>query len=90
MQYFADAKIVGKVPPSVFLPKPKVDSVLVSLVRRERVRVDPQVVSEEELFAMIRMAFGQRRKMLRRSLAPWITDGVFERSGVARLAGQKN
>jgi len=32
---------------------------------------------------MIRMAFGQRRKMLRRSLAPWVSEGVFERSGVA-------
>jgi 16S rRNA (adenine1518-N6/adenine1519-N6)-dimethyltransferase len=83
VQYFADAKIVGKVPPSVFLPKPNVDSVLVSLTRRDQVRVDPDVVSEEELFAMIRMAFGQRRKMLRRSLAPWATEGVFERSGVA-------
>jgi 16S rRNA (adenine1518-N6/adenine1519-N6)-dimethyltransferase len=83
VQYFADAKIVGKVPPSVFLPKPNVDSVLVSLVRRENVRVDPAVVSEDELFTMIRMAFGQRRKMLRRSLATWVTDGVFERAGVA-------
>jgi 16S rRNA (adenine1518-N6/adenine1519-N6)-dimethyltransferase len=82
VQYFSDAKIVGKVPPSVFLPKPKVDSVLVSLVRRDRVRVDPTVVSEDDLFAMIRMAFGQRRKMLRRSLAPWVSEGVFERSGV--------
>jgi 16S rRNA (adenine1518-N6/adenine1519-N6)-dimethyltransferase len=82
VQYFADAKIVGKVPPSVFLPRPKVDSVLVSLVRRERVRVDPAIVSEEDLFAMIRMAFGQRRKMLRRSLAPWASEGVFERAGV--------
>jgi 16S rRNA (adenine1518-N6/adenine1519-N6)-dimethyltransferase len=82
VQYFADAKIVGKVPPSVFLPKPKVDSVLVSVVRRDRVRVDPTVVSEDDLFAMIRMAFGQRRKMLRRSLASWVSEGVFERSGV--------
>lgn len=82
VQYFADAKVVGKVPPSVFLPKPTVESVLVSLVRRERVRVDPDLVSEEDLFAMIRLAFGQRRKMLRRSLAPWASEGVFERSGV--------
>ncbi len=83
VQYFADAKIVGKVPPSVFFPVPKVDSVLVSLVRRERVRVDPALVSEDALFSLIRAAFGQRRKMLRRSLASWTSEGVFERAGVA-------
>ena len=83
VQYFADANIVGKVPPSVFVPKPNVDSVLVSLVRRDKVRVDPALVSEDELFSVIRTAFGQRRKMLRRSLAAWTSEGVFERSGVA-------
>jgi 16S rRNA (adenine1518-N6/adenine1519-N6)-dimethyltransferase len=62
--------------PTVFLPKPNVDSVLVSLVRRDHVRVDPGVVSEAELFEVIRTAFGQRRKMLRRSLAPeWSATG---------------
>lgn len=83
VQYFADARVVGKVSPSVFVPRPNVDSVLVSLVRREQVRVDPALVSEVELFSVIRAAFGQRRKMLRRSLADWTSDGVFERSGIA-------
>ncbi len=82
VQYFADARVVGKVPPSVFVPRPNVDSVLVAVVRRERVRVDPDLVSEEALFAVIRAAFGQRRKMLRRSLADWASEGVFDRSGV--------
>ena len=40
-------------------------------------------MSEDELFSVIRTAFGQRRKMLRRSLAEWTTEGVFERAGVA-------
>jgi 16S rRNA (adenine1518-N6/adenine1519-N6)-dimethyltransferase len=83
VQYYADAKVVGKVSPSVFVPKPNVDSVLVSLVRRASVRVDPALVSEDELFGVIRTAFGQRRKMLRRSLAEWTSEGVFERAGVA-------
>ncbi len=82
VQYFAGAKVVGKVSPSVFLPQPKVDSVLVALVRRDRVRVDPSLVSEDELFSLIRTAFAQRRKMLRRSLASWTSEGVFERAGV--------
>jgi len=41
------------------------------------------VVSEEALFEIVRMSFAQRRKMLRKSLESWTTDGVFERAGVA-------
>jgi 16S rRNA (adenine1518-N6/adenine1519-N6)-dimethyltransferase len=83
LQYFAQAQVVGKVGPSVFLPKPNVDSVLVSIVRHDRVRIDPAIVSEAALFEVIRTSFGQRRKMLRRSLAGWVTEGVFERADVA-------
>jgi 16S rRNA (adenine1518-N6/adenine1519-N6)-dimethyltransferase len=83
VQYFADAKVVGRVSPTVFVPRPNVESALVAITRREQVRVDPALVSEAELFSVIRTAFGQRRKMLRRSLAEWRTEGVFERAGVA-------
>ena len=71
LQYFADAKVVGKVSPSVFVPRPNVESALVAITRRPLVRVDPDLVTEDELFTVIRTAFGQRRKMLRRSLAEW-------------------
>ena len=80
--YFAEAQVVGTVPPTVFTPKPKVDSALVSITRLSAPLIDPARVSEEELFAPVRLAFAQRRKMLRRSLADWATDGVFERAGV--------
>jgi 16S rRNA (adenine1518-N6/adenine1519-N6)-dimethyltransferase len=82
LQYFADATVVGKVSPTVFYPRPNVDSALVSIVRRDEVRIDPNVVSESALFEVIRTSFGQRRKMLRRSLAAWASDGVFERAGI--------
>lgn len=82
VQYFADAKVVGKVGPNVFVPKPNVDSGLVSIVRRSEVRIDPNYVGEAELFEVIRTSFAQRRKMLRRSLADWVTPGVFERAEV--------
>ena len=36
--YWADAEVVGRVGPSVFLPRPKVESVLVRIVRRDRSR----------------------------------------------------
>lgn len=80
VQYFADAKVVGKVGPNVFFPKPNVDSALVEIVRRAHVRVDPTLVSEAALFEVIRTSFAQRRKMLRRSLAGWASEGVFERA----------
>ena len=80
--YFAEATVVGRVPASVFLPRPRVESSLVEIVRRERVAVDPALVGEPELFEVVRRAFSQRRKMLRRSLADWASEGVFERAGV--------
>ena len=83
VQYFADAHVVGKVGPNVFIPKPNVDSALVSIVRRASVRVPTSLVSEDALFEVIRTSFAQRRKMLRRSLAGWASEGVFERAGVA-------
>ena len=46
-------------------------------------RIDPSLVSEQDLFSVIRTAFGQRRKMLRRSLAEWATEEVFERADIA-------
>jgi len=83
LQYFADARVVGKVGPNVFVPKPNVDSALVSIVRRESVAISPDDVSEAELFQVIRTSFAHRRKMLRRSLADWVTEGVFERADIA-------
>lgn len=83
VQYFADAQVIGKVGPNVFVPKPNVDSALVSIVRRSSPRVDPALVSEEALFEVIRTSFAQRRKMLRRSLAAWASEGVFERADIA-------
>jgi 16S rRNA (adenine1518-N6/adenine1519-N6)-dimethyltransferase len=63
--YWARAAIVGKVPATVFLPRPKVESALVSIVRRPGPATDaPRAV----LFELIRAGFGQRRKMLRNSL----------------------
>jgi 16S rRNA (adenine1518-N6/adenine1519-N6)-dimethyltransferase len=82
LQYFADAQVVGRVGPTVFVPRPNVDSALVSIVRRDHVRVDPALVAEADLFEVIRTSFGQRRKMLRRSLAGSVSEGAFERAQI--------
>jgi len=85
--YFAEAALVGKVPPSVFVPRPKVDSALVRLERREAPPVD--VPSEDALFGLVRAGFAQRRKMLRRSLSGLLGDratAVLDAAGVEPTA----
>jgi 16S rRNA (adenine1518-N6/adenine1519-N6)-dimethyltransferase len=80
--YFARAELVGRVPASVFVPRPRVESVLVRLDRLPRPAVDPELVSYERLDAVVRAGFAQRRKMLRRSLAGVVGPEAFERAGV--------
>ena len=80
--YFAQAEVVGRVPASVFVPRPRVESVLVRLVRRPVPAVDPALVSYERLDAVVRAGFAQRRKMLRRSLAGVVDPAAFARAGV--------
>lgn len=79
--YWATGSLVGIVPPSVFLPRPNVDSALVRIDRRPSPAVGPDV-DREHLFALVRAGFGQRRKMLRRSLAGQVAAEAFERAHV--------
>jgi 16S rRNA (adenine1518-N6/adenine1519-N6)-dimethyltransferase len=64
--YHATAAIVGVVPPTVFVPRPKVDSAIVRFERRPAPPVD--VPSPEGLFTLARAGFSQRRKTLRQAL----------------------
>lgn len=66
--WYADVRLAGTVPRSVFWPVPNVDSGLVALTRRE-----PPVTtaSREDVFACVDAAFAQRRKTLRAALATW-------------------
>jgi 16S rRNA (adenine1518-N6/adenine1519-N6)-dimethyltransferase len=66
--YHATAAIVGVVPPTVFVPRPKVDSAIARFERRPAPPVD--VPSAPRLFALARAGFGQRRKTLRHALRP--------------------
>lgn len=80
--YWARARLVGRVPPSVFLPRPKVESALVSLERRAEVAVDPATAPYAELFALVRAGFATRRKMLRRSLSGLVAAEDFAAAGL--------
>jgi 16S rRNA (adenine1518-N6/adenine1519-N6)-dimethyltransferase len=79
--FWADAKVVGHVPASVFVPRPNVESALVAITRHEPPATDPGA-----LFALVRAGFGQRRKMLRKSLSGIVAPDTFEAAGIAPTA----
>ena len=79
IQYFAEAKKIADVPPSVFLPKPKVDSSLVQIERREKYVTS---ANYDVLFELAKRSFSQRRKMLRRSLKETFDLNDFESAGI--------
>jgi 16S rRNA (adenine1518-N6/adenine1519-N6)-dimethyltransferase len=81
--YDATAGVVGRVPPTVFVPQPRVDSALVSIVRRPS---PPVEADRAVLFRLVEAGFGQRRKMLRRSLAGVVPPEAFEAAGVEPTA----
>ncbi len=68
LAWYAEARLAGTVPRSVFWPVPNVDSKLVAFTRRDP---PPTTASRQEVFAVIDAAFGQRRKTLRAALAGW-------------------
>jgi 16S rRNA (adenine1518-N6/adenine1519-N6)-dimethyltransferase len=84
--YWANAVVVGFVPPTVFVPRPSVESALVRLDRHDVPAVAPEQVSYDRLSAVVNAGFAQRRKMLRRSLAGVVSPEAFEVAEVAPTA----
>jgi 16S rRNA (adenine1518-N6/adenine1519-N6)-dimethyltransferase len=81
--YWAEASLTGRVPASVFIPQPKVESALVAIRRRPAPAVDPNLVPAARLFELVRAGFATRRKMLRRSLAGLVAPADFEAAGIS-------
>jgi len=67
VQYRADTNIAMIVPSTVFMPRPKVDSAVISLNILKSPRID--VVDERMLFTVIRGSFNQRRKTILNGLS---------------------
>jgi 16S rRNA (adenine1518-N6/adenine1519-N6)-dimethyltransferase len=67
VQYYAKPEIVVQVPPSCFMPQPKVGSAVIRLTRHEAPPVD--VRDEKLMFQIIRASFNQRRKTLANGLS---------------------
>ena len=82
--FHATARVVGQVPASVFLPRPNVESSLVEITRRTT-PLDASV-DKAKLFALVRMGFAKRRKMLRGSLAGSVEAQHFEAANIAPTA----
>lgn len=72
-----DAEVAFTVPPQVFYPAPQVESAVVLMTRK------PAPSSAERAIELAKAGFGQRRKMLRRSLASVLDDptATLERAG---------
>lgn len=66
VQYYTEPEIAFRVPPTVFYPRPEVESAVIRL----KVRTEPPVTVRDEklLFGVVRAAFGQRRKTLLNTL----------------------
>lgn len=66
-QGIADIEILFDVPPRVFSPPPKVTSSIIKFTFKS-----PEFSDIKKLEDVTRMAFGQRRKMIRTSLKPYL------------------
>ncbi len=86
--WYGRFRLAGKVGRQVFWPVPNVDSVLVRFERHDEPGSEAERLAT---FALVDAAFGQRRKMLRQSLAPVLGDSAaasarLEAAGIAPTA----
>ena len=61
------------VPPQSFDPPPRVDSAIVRMVPH----AEPAVLDVKLLSELVRVAFSQRRKLLRHTLGKWLEQKAF-------------
>lgn len=72
LQTFYRVELLFSVSPGSFSPPPKVQSAVIRLTAKESVNIEPTI--EKKLKQVVKLAFNQRRKMLRNSLrAIWPT-----------------
>jgi 16S rRNA (adenine1518-N6/adenine1519-N6)-dimethyltransferase len=79
-QWTCAARIVLRLPPAAFTPRPKVSSAVVSLVPHPS---QPPPALFSSMQRVTAAAFGQRRKMLRAALKPLGGVALLEAAGIA-------
>jgi 16S rRNA (adenine1518-N6/adenine1519-N6)-dimethyltransferase len=66
VQYYCEAQIIRRVSPNSFIPKPKVDSIVITLNKLNEPKV--KVKDRDLFFKIVRSSFNMRRKTLWNSL----------------------
>ncbi|MDR3149101.1 MAG: 16S rRNA (adenine(1518)-N(6)/adenine(1519)-N(6))-dimethyltransferase RsmA [Oscillospiraceae bacterium] len=64
-QYYTEPKLLFKVPPTAFYPRPKVTSAVIKMTSK----IPEFSENEKELFRLVKLAFAQRRKTLVNALS---------------------
>ena len=83
MGAYLDIKYCFTIKPDVFIPKPKVESAIVKLSKKEQALIDDK--KYVRFNKLVSAAFSQRRKMLRNTLRGWdISREVKERIDFTR------
>ena len=85
VQYYCNTSIVRRVAPSCFIPRPKVESIVIRLDRLPEPRVKTK--SEKIMFELVRAGFNMRRKTLWNAakafgLSKEKLEEAFEKSGI--------
>ena len=80
---YLDVEYCFTIPPTVFIPRPKVDSAFIRFSKKKNALIDDHKYIRFN--KIVRAAFNQRRKMLKNSLSSWdISDKVKEKIDFSR------
>lgn len=70
LQWRYEMQNILAVPPASFMPPPRVDSAVVRMLPH----ADPERIDVIRLSALVKVAFSQRRKLLRHTLGRWLEE----------------
>ena len=84
-QFYGRARIIGKLGPAVFVPRPHIDSAIVRIDTHETPSAD--VPGAEAFFRVLRAGFSQKRKQLKNSLAGGLGMRARTAGGLLQEAG---
>ena len=88
LQYRFQIEKLLDVPPQSFRPTPKVNSAIVRMIPLPANEI---IVRNEKLFAaVVKAAFGQRRKTLRNTLREYLNESDFEKLGIVAQLRAEN
>ena len=80
---YLDVEYCFSIPPTVFIPRPKVNSAFIRFTKKKTALVEDE--KYVKFNNVVRMAFNQRRKMLKNSLKDWnVSDNVKEKINFSR------